>query len=182
MVGFIDIKTLTFDELVGIVNLYPWFGGARKELCLRMAAMGDGALSEDEMAAAAMYLPSRRILADVVRRTVAGEFKDADVENIIKSYVVQKETSGQSSKRRVYAGAGDYFSQEEYDRARQEGDNVFSRASLRAGKEPVEYVAAASTAAVTAIIATPALLISVLSVYGISLPSIILVNSSIHTA
>ena len=50
MVGYIDIKTLTFDELVGIVNLYPWFGGARKELCVRMASMGAGVLSEEELA------------------------------------------------------------------------------------------------------------------------------------
>ena len=61
MVGYIDIKTLTFDELVGIVNLYPWFGGARKELCVRMASMGAGVLSEEELALSAMYLPSRKV-------------------------------------------------------------------------------------------------------------------------
>ena len=38
--GYIDIRKLTLDELVGIVNLYPWFGGARKELCKRMRGMG----------------------------------------------------------------------------------------------------------------------------------------------
>ena len=38
---YIDLKKLTLDELVGVVNLYPWFGGARKELCVRMSRMGD---------------------------------------------------------------------------------------------------------------------------------------------
>ena len=40
MVGYIDLKKLNLDELVGVVNLYPWFSGARKELCMRMSRMG----------------------------------------------------------------------------------------------------------------------------------------------
>ena len=42
MGSYIDIKKLTIDELAGVVNLYPWFGGARKELCARMTRMGAG--------------------------------------------------------------------------------------------------------------------------------------------
>lgn len=38
--GYIDLKKLNLDELVGVVNLYPWFGGARKELCERMLKVG----------------------------------------------------------------------------------------------------------------------------------------------
>ena len=43
MVGssFIDIHTLTLDELAGVVNLYPWYGAARVELCSRMSRMGE---------------------------------------------------------------------------------------------------------------------------------------------
>ena len=36
----INLKTLTMDELAGVVNLYPWYGAARKELCRRMAGVG----------------------------------------------------------------------------------------------------------------------------------------------
>lgn len=36
----INLKSLTMDELAGVVNLYPWYGAARKELCQRMAGMG----------------------------------------------------------------------------------------------------------------------------------------------
>lgn len=42
MEGYIDINKLTLDELAGVVNLYPWFGGARKELCARMNAIAGG--------------------------------------------------------------------------------------------------------------------------------------------
>jgi hypothetical protein len=27
---YIDLKKLNLDELNGVVNLYPWFGGARR--------------------------------------------------------------------------------------------------------------------------------------------------------
>ena len=40
MGGYIDLRRLNLDELMGVVNLYPWFGGARKELYLRMSRMG----------------------------------------------------------------------------------------------------------------------------------------------
>ena len=81
MTGYIDTKKLSFDELVGIVNMYPWFGGARKELCLRMLQMGSG--SDEQFAAAAMYLPSRKVLADIVRRAGTEDLSDADVEKLI---------------------------------------------------------------------------------------------------
>ena len=50
-----------------------------------------------------------------------------DVENIIKSYIVEQKAPKETPKRRVYAGAGDYFSQEDYDQVRHADDNVFSR-------------------------------------------------------
>ena len=132
MQGNIDIKKLTLDELMSIINLYPWFGGARVELCSRMA----GEISEEQFAAAAMYLPSRKKLADMRRRANGKALTDAAVEDIIKSYVVPKEQPKvEQPKRRVYAGAGDYFSQEEYDQARHEEDNVFSRHAAKVRKE-----------------------------------------------
>ena len=136
MEGYIDIKKLTLEELLGIVSLYPWFGGARKELCTRMAAMGDDAIGDEQFVAAAMYLPSRKKLADIRRRANGKTLTDAAVEDIIKSYVLAKEQPKvEQPKRRVYAGAGDYFSQEEYDQARHEEDNVFSRHAAKVRKE-----------------------------------------------
>ena len=37
---FIELGTLTMDELAGVVHLYPWFASARKELCRRMSRLG----------------------------------------------------------------------------------------------------------------------------------------------
>jgi hypothetical protein len=140
MEGYIDIKKLTLEELLGIVSLYPWFGGARKELCTRMAAMGDDAIGDEQFVAAAMYLPSRKKVSDIVRRASDRTLTDGDVETIVKSYVVdnkpvEEENPAPVQRKRVFAGAGDYFSQEEYDNARHEEDNVFSRYAAKARKE-----------------------------------------------
>ena len=140
MEGFIDIKRLTLDELMGVINLYPWFGGARMELCSRMAALGEDMMSEEQFAAAAMYVPSRRKVADKIRRGRSAVLMDNDVNDIIRSYVAERSREKEEKpKRRVYAGAGDYFSQEEYDQARHDEDNVFSRYAAKARKEKEEY-------------------------------------------
>ncbi len=142
MEGYIDIKKLTLDELAGIVNLYPWFGGARKELCERMSAMGGSGWGEAQFADAAMYVGSRRKLSDLMRASHNVDWTDDDVEKLLKSYIAEKEGGAGSSaeavpgeKRRVYAGAGDYFSQDDYDQVRRADDNVFSRYAAKARQD-----------------------------------------------
>ena len=135
MGGYIDIKKLNLDELIGVVNLYPWFSGARKELCVRMSRMGVDIMEESQCSDAALYIPSRRILSDIRRSSQAHVWKDDDVDEIIKSYISvpeQQEAVPETPKRRVYAGAGDYFSQEDYDKVKRSDDNVFSRYARRA--------------------------------------------------
>ena len=68
MKGYMELKSLTMDELTGVVNLYPWFGGARKELFMRLLAHGDDAASGTAFSDAAMYVSSRRLLSKAFRR------------------------------------------------------------------------------------------------------------------
>ena len=134
--GYIDLKKLNFDELVGVVNLYPWFGGARKELCARMNRIG-GQCSESQLAEAAMYIPARRRLSDMMRGVKTEDWADADVEALLKSYISSdvEDKSGNVEQRRVYVVGGDYFSQAEYDKVRRSDDNVFSRYAAKAKQE-----------------------------------------------
>ena len=146
MNGYIDIKKLTLDELAGVVNLYPWFGGARKELCERMVQMGGDSWGESQYADAAMYIGARGKLAYMVRAGRKEDWTDADVEHLLKSYITEKEEVSmetpnvQTEKRKVYAGVGDYFSQSDYEQVRRVDDNVFSRyaAKARQGKTSQE--------------------------------------------
>jgi hypothetical protein len=140
MGSYIDIKKLTLDELTGVVNLYPWFGGARKELCARMSRIGDS-WGKEQYAEAAMYVGSRGKLADMMRSANPEKWTDADVEELIKAYIsetVQVEESSSAEKRKTYAGVGDYFSQEDYDKVRKSDDNVFSRYAAKARQEKPE--------------------------------------------
>ena len=135
--GYIDLKELNLDELVGVVNLYPWFGGARVELCRRMSRMGADVWGVEQYADAAMYVGAREKLAELMLASSRQDWSD-DVENILKSYVAEAEAPVEETpveKRRVHVVGGDYFTQAEYDKVRAPGDNVFSRYAVRAKEE-----------------------------------------------
>ena len=135
--SYMDLRKLTLDELMGVVNLYPWFGGARKELCMRMRTMGD-AWDKSQYADAAMYVGAREMISEIVRSGTASNWEDADVEKLIKSYISETKPEENTTQRKVYAGVGDYFSQEDYDQVRSSQDNVFSRYAAKARKDKVE--------------------------------------------
>ena len=137
--GYIDLKKLNLDELLGVVNLYPWFGGARVELCERMSRMGD-AWGVAQYADAAMYVGSRQKLADLVRRSERVDWGDADVEQILKLYIAENQTIVKDlpEQGRVHVVGGDFFSQADYDQVRRMDDNVFSRYAAKA-KEKKSY-------------------------------------------
>ncbi|MBE6235056.1 MAG: hypothetical protein E7112_02335 [Bacteroidales bacterium] len=147
MEGYIDLKNLTIDELAGVVNLYPWFGGARKELCGRMNGLGDDAWGESQFRDAAMYVCDRRAMFRLLHSAGGHDWTDADVGQLLKSYISEPEAAvaGEGTKqreRRVYAGVGDYFSQSDYDDVRRADDNVFSRYAAKAGQGKPVYVEA----------------------------------------
>ena len=133
---YIDIKKLTLDELVGVVSLYPWYGGARKELCARMGRMGGDSWGEAQYADAAMYVGSRAMLSDMMRSSHKEDWADADVGDLIKSYIVEKEEiveqKAPAYTRKVHVVGGDYFSIEDYEHVRRSEDNVFSKYAAKA--------------------------------------------------
>ena len=138
--GYIDLKKLNLDELLGVVNLYPWFGGARVELCERMSRMGD-AWGVAQFADAAMYIGAREKLAGLVRRAESGDWSDTDVEQILKTYIAESQPVDEEvvvEQRRVHVVGGDFFSQADYDQVRRSDDNVFSRYAAKA-KENKSY-------------------------------------------
>jgi len=132
MVGssYIDIHTLTLDELAGVVNLYPWYGAARVELCRRMSVMGED-WGEEQFAANALYVPDRSKLAAFMLTSRQIDCADKDVNSLLASYMEAPAPSSASSApdsgHQVRVVGGDYFSQAQYDKVRQSGDNVFSK-------------------------------------------------------
>ena len=135
--GQIDIKKLNLDELIGVVNIYPWFSGARKELCARMSRMGD-AWGDAQFADAALYIADRELLADMLRSASSADMSDSDVEKLLKSYISEEEKTvneAEPKQRTVHVVGGDYFSQSDYEAVKKTGDNIFTHYAAKAKKE-----------------------------------------------
>ncbi len=136
MVGSIDIHAITLDELVGVVNLYPWYGAARVEMCRRMSAMGDW--GEDQFSAEALYVADRSKLSALLRGTkTKADYADKDVQALLAAYLEPAQSASESgTEHQVHVVGGDYFSQAQYDHVRQGGDNIFTRFAARTGSGP----------------------------------------------
>lgn len=132
----INLRSLTIDELAGVVNLYPWFSAARKELCSRMSRVGGEGWGEREYAVSALYMGSRSIISDIVRAGKAADCSDKDLETLLKSYTVGEEPAGKAGHQTRVVG-GDFFSQDEYDSVRKTDDNIFSSFASKAKGEEV---------------------------------------------
>ena len=130
----INLHSLNLDELVGVVNLYPWYGGARLELCRRMSKMGQ-AWEEDQYAAEALYLPFREIVADLLRHSREEDCSDKDVRRLLAAYMEpvaqEEESQDREPAHTVHVVGGDYFSQAQYDKVKEGGDSVFSRFAVK---------------------------------------------------
>ena len=145
MDSYISLKTLTIDELAGVVNLYPWFGNARKELCRRLSKAGDDALSDGMLADAALYVPSRKLLSDMNR--ARPDCSDKDIESVLKSYISGNGKDASSGEgRHVYVIGGDYFSQKQYDQVKMAGGTDFPEIGRAAAAEDSKGPGSAETA------------------------------------
>ena len=121
MEGYIDLKKLSMEELAGVVNLYPWFGAARKELCVRMSRAGGEGWGEAQYADAALYVGSRKMIAGIMRSSGKADCSDSEITEILR-----KVSDGLNAKK-VHVAGGDYFTQEQYDLVRRQEDSMFSR-------------------------------------------------------
>jgi hypothetical protein len=134
--GSINLRSLTIDELAGVVNLYPWFGAARKELCLRMSRVGGEGWGERDYAVNALYMGSRALISDIVRSGKERDYSDKDLETLLKAYTAGgAEAEAQAPKPRTRVVGGDFFTQDEYDSVRRSDDGIFSSFATKAKGE-----------------------------------------------
>ncbi len=147
----ISLSSLPMEELTGVIHMYPWYGGARKELCRRMSRAGGETWGAEQYGAEALHIADRRSVDAIRRRSRDDDWSDRDVERILKSYIaggmdVSSRPSVEAARtetepapvRRVSRGPipGDYFSQEAYDEVRQDSDNALSKAVAAIRSEP----------------------------------------------
>ena len=115
------------EELVGVINLYPWYALARKELCVRMSQVGGEAWGEKQYSDAALYIVSRSIISDIARSGQKRDYSDKDVEKLLAAYIdASKKESANRQGREIRIVGGDYFSQSQYNDVSKPTDKVFS--------------------------------------------------------
>jgi len=131
--GYIDLGTLTMDELAGVVHLYPWFASARKELCQRMSRLGGDDWGVGQYAEEALYIGDRRKVASLLRSGRKADYADKDLSRILRSYIAPEPQPEEPEEpgREVHVVGGDYFSQAQYNGVRQSGDNIFTRFAVK---------------------------------------------------
>lgn len=123
----IDLKSLTMDELAGVVNIYPWYAGARVELCGRMAGLGADSWGESQFADQAMYVVDREIIAKLFRRASVVDYSDDDLETLLASYIDGKKNSTDKVAKEKRIPGGDFFTRSQYEEVRRDEDAVFAR-------------------------------------------------------
>ncbi len=131
MVNQTDMHDIPLEELSSIISVYPWYAGARMELCRRMAEAG--ALSDSQVAETALHLCERRAVTPLLRTDRETDLSDKDVRRIVESFIPEPTTDTPSP--RVVVVGGDYFSQDQYEAARKEGDSIFSQFAAKAREE-----------------------------------------------
>ena len=135
--GTINLRTLTMEELAGVVNLYPWFAAARKELCVRMSALGGESWGVGQYADQAMCVADRSIISGIMRSSAVKDYSDSDLETLLSSYMEESrsgdaaEPAAQPARAARPVPGGDFFSKDEYDKVRRAGDNFTFRAPDR---------------------------------------------------
>ena len=140
----INLKSLTMDELAGVVNLYPWYGAARKELCQRMAGMGGESWGVSQFSDQAMYVGDRGMIAEIMRQGKSDDYADKDLESLLGTYIDEKKreesSKTESEGRKVHVVGGDFFTQTDYEKVRKAEDNVFVLQPIKkkAGQESPE--------------------------------------------
>ena len=132
---YIDLGSLTMDELAGVVHLYPWFASARKELCVRMSRLGGNDWGMEQYAEEALYIGDRRQVADLVRAGRRADCADKDVARILRGWIAPEPAPSEEPEREVRVVGGDYFSQAQYNDARRAEDNIFTRFAVKPRSE-----------------------------------------------
>lgn len=122
--NIIDLRSLNLEELSGVVSLYPWFALARKELCERMAALGEGGWSDERFAEEALYMGSRKIIYGIVQKAHRARPREEKP--------VRKAPAG----RQVFIVGGDYFSPAQYAKVKMEDADIFASFSAKASPRP----------------------------------------------
>ena len=100
-----DLGTLSLGDLMEVIKESPWFGAARKELCARMSGIGGNDWGTVQYADAAMYIPARELIAEMVLAAPADGSAVRDAAAVIKEYIAPSAPAGSAMAAGTRAAA-----------------------------------------------------------------------------
>ena len=106
-----NLRSMPTGELTEVVNLFPWFSAARVELCKRLSRTGEAGFGEG-----GLYAGTRTVLFETAKEGTERNFTDKDIKKVLK----------EAPHRKVSTIGGDFFSQDDYDSARKDSDDVMA--------------------------------------------------------
>lgn len=129
-----NLEALTIDELAGVVSLFPWFAQARVALASRMAAMGADSWGKGQFAASALHVGDRSKIFRIMKDSSKIDCSDKDIAGLVEKFI----STPSRGRGQVRVAGGDFFSQDQYDSVREDGDGFFSRMSFKAPASQAE--------------------------------------------
>lgn len=135
----IQLRSLSTGELTGIINIYPWFGGARKELCRRLAR--EGGASEEQFADMALHIPAREKIYRLLREPTVIRREAPEKPAMARQEPEKPREERTAAPRpqatpRVRVAGGDYFSASDYEQVGTGGEDLLTGIRIKARKEP----------------------------------------------
>ena len=139
-----EISDLSISEIEHIIELYPWFSFARKELFLKMASKGDDYRKEAIRKEVLYIYPDSKVFAKAYtlsmiaekmakeaeesKRIITIDDKDSD---IVPSADVRSEVlPGSGEKQEILVIGGDYFSTQDFKDIQDKCGNPFESFNL----------------------------------------------------
>lgn len=119
-----DIDKMSSEELAALVEQYPWFAAGRVELCRRTAGRDPAQYSE-----VAAYAGDLSLLYRWSRHDHVQDMSDNEVKTVIKG----------ATQGRVRVAGGDFFSQDEYNEVKEDGDDFMAAAARAISGDPERH-------------------------------------------
>lgn len=106
-----DIGKTSSEELASLVEQYPWFAAARVELCRRTACKDSSQYME-----LAAYVGDLSLMYGHMGQAGGSETPVGNVSTVIKA----------APRKQVRVAGGDFFSQDEYNGVKEDGDYMLA--------------------------------------------------------
>ena len=142
----VELEKMSIKELEGVIDRYPWFTLARRELFLKMAEMGDDHKKMGIRRVAGYVYLRERLLKDIdnnilskieTNENIVFELDFEEVKRDLPEFKSER-IAKQERVREVFVVGGDYFKREDFASIDNEGTEFMGRISpitIRAEKE-----------------------------------------------